>query len=184
MNNFKLEPGDIGATKSNNLLAWLQVALLKPETDRFHHFLIWKPFGDEYLILESISKGLAVGKLGWYQGKDIKFYRVNCPEELRFATPDSLIDWGRSRYDYWLILKIFFGAVVAWARILWKEHKVRKLRAEDLPYGVNSALICTEAVDVAYDAVGVNLIPPGVVPIPSAFKAAELEGRLIRLPLQ
>ena len=182
MNNFKLEPGDIFATKGKGITGWASRNLLSPQTDRFHFGILWKYFGDDFLILESISKGLAVGKLSWYQGADVEFYRVNCPEELRFAAPDSLIDWGRAKYDYWLIGKILFGAVAALARILWKEHRLRRVRAEELPYGVNSALICTEAVDVAYDSVGVNIIPAGVIPIPSAFRAAELEGRLIKLP--
>jgi len=184
MNNFKLEPGDIFATRGRGITGWVSRKLMSPQTSRFHFGILWKHLGeDDFLILESISKGLAIGKLSWYEDQDVEFYRVECDEDLRHAAPDGLIDWGRSRYDCWLIVKILFGAVVAFARILWKEHKVRKPRAEDLPYGVNLALICTEAVDVAYDSVGVAIIPPGVIPIPSAFKAAQLEGRLTRLPV-
>lgn len=182
MNSFELQPGDIAAEKGNKIVVWLQNLFLKPATDRVHHFILWKYLGeDDFLILESIPKGLAIGKLSWYEGKDLQFYRVDCPQELRYAAPDGLIDWGRSHYDYLLIAKLFFGTFVALVKVLWKEHRFRKLMAEDIPYGVNSSLICTEAPDVGYDSVGVNVIPVGVAPIPTSFKAAELAGRLIRL---
>ena len=178
---FKLETGDIFATKGKGITGWASRKLVNPPTDRFHFGIIWKCLGDDdFLILESISKGLAVGLLSWYVGQDIKFYRVNCDEDLRFAAPDALVGWGRSRYDYWLIVKLVFGAIVALARILWKEHKVRKLRAEDLSsiYSWDSKLLCTEAAWVAYNSQGVNIIPYGVPPLPSSFRQAELESRL------
>jgi len=179
---MNLQPGDIGATKGKGFLGWINRKLFSPTTDRFHFLIIWKPWGQgDFLILESISKGLAVGLLSWYKGKDIEFYRVNCDEDLRFAAPDGLVEWGRARYDYLLFIKLIAGVVVACVKILWKEHKLRKLRAEDLPYGVNSSLICTEACDVAFDSCGVAVIPLGVIPIPSAFKTAELEGRMTRI---
>jgi len=177
-----LEPGDIGAVKKTGILVWLSQRLLTPWTDRFHHFILWKRLGeDDFIILESIAKGLAIGKLSWYKDKDVKFYRVDCPEDLRHAAPDGLIDWGRSHYDYLLVAKILGGMLVAWAKILWKEHRIRKLRAEDLPYGTNDALICTEGPDVAYDSVAVNVIPLGVIPIHTTFKQAELDGRMAEL---
>jgi len=178
----KLEPGDVVANKGNRFIVWLQNLFLKPKTDRFHHFILWNKLSDgDFLILESISKGLSIGRLSWYSGQDLHFYRVDCPPEMRLAAPNGLIDWGRSRYDYLLIIKIFLGVLVALARVLWKEHRVRKLYPDDLPYGANSSLICTEAVDVAYDSVGVNIVPPGVVTIPAAFRQAELDGRITRI---
>lgn len=174
-----LQPGDVFATKGRGTTGWAVRRLLSPTMDRYHFGIIWKCLkGDDFLILESISKGLAVGKLSWYQSTDVEFYRVECPQELRIAAPGSLVDWGRAKYDYWLIGRILSGAAVALVRILLKEHRLRRLRAEDFPYGKNSALICTEAVDVAYDAVGVNLIPEGILPLPNAFRQAELDGRM------
>jgi len=179
---MNLQIGDIFATKGGGITGWASRNLFTPYTDRFHHGILWKHLGGvDFIILESISKGIAVGRLSWYRGKNIEFYRVNVDEDLRFAAPDGLIEWGRARYDYWLIAKIFLGAVVACVRILWKEHRLRKLRAEDLPYGRNDALICTEAVQVALLSVGVAVIDPGIVPLPSAFRQAELEGRIRRV---
>jgi len=183
MREFKLQIGDIFATKGVGMTGWASRNLFAPKTDRFHHGILWKHLGQgDFIILESISKGLAVGKLSWYEGKNIEYYRVNCDEDLRFAAPGSLVEWGRAKYDYWLIVKLLFGAIAAWARILWKERRLRKLKAEDLPfYNWNDALICTEAVVVGFASCGVNIVPPDVVPLPSAIKQAELDGRLTKI---
>lgn len=179
MNNFKLEPGDIGATKGAGILGWAVRNLISPSTDRFHFLILWKQLpDDDFIILESISKGIAIGKLSWYADRDVEFYRVTCPAHLRHAAPIGLVDWGRSWYDYLLIPKILFGGLLAFFKILIKERRIRRLRAEDFPYGRDSALICTEGVDIAYDSVGVNLIPIGVIPIPNAFKQAQIDNKM------
>lgn len=179
---FKLEPGDPFAVEGHGLTVWLVTHLLQPYINRTHFGILWheRPDGD-FVIIESIARGLSIGLLSWYKGYEMTFYRVNCPADLRHEAPDALVEWGRAHYDYLLILKLAAGAVAAFFKILIKERKIRKLRAEDFPYAENSSLICTEAPDVAYDAVGVNIIPLGVVPIPNAFRQAEIEGRLIRL---
>jgi hypothetical protein len=170
-----LQPGDIFATKGEGITGWLNSNLIEPETDRFHYGLIWLKCGDDRLILESIGKGIAVGRLSFYDGEDIKFYRVNCPRGLRIAAPVELTKWGRSLYDYLLVAKLVIQGL--WL-LLW--HR-RRIRAEELTWSQDNALTCTEAVDVAYDAVGVNIIPLGTCPIPSAFKQAEVDGKLTPL---
>lgn len=178
---MNLQPGDIGATRGKGLGGWAVRTLLAPRTDRFHFFIIWRQMGDDYIILESISKGIAVGLLSWYDPPDLEIYRVDCLKYLRTSAPDHLVIWGRSKYDYLLILKIAFGGLLSFLKAFFLESKIERLRAEDFPYGQNSELICTEAVDVAYDAVGVNLIPEGVLPLPNAFKQAEIDGKMKRV---
>lgn len=178
---MKLEPGDIFATKGKGITGWAVRNLITPPTDRFHFGVVWRQMGNDYITLESVSKGIAVGLLSWYDPADLELYRVDCFKYLRTFAPDHLVIWGRSRYDYLLILKIAFGGLLAFLKVLIKEKRVRRLRAEDFHYGENSSLICTEAVDIAYDAVGVNLIPEGVIPLPSAFRQAEKEGRMHRI---
>jgi len=178
---MKLEPGDIFATRGKGISGWAVRNLLSPPTDRFHFGIIWKQMGQDYVTLESVSKGLAVGLLSWYDPAGLEFYRVDCLKYLRTSAPDHLVIWGRSRYDHLLILKIMFGGLLTFFKVLVKERKPRRLRAEDFHYGQNSELICTEAVDIAYDAVGVNIIPEGVLPLPNAFRQAELDGRMKRV---
>jgi len=173
-----LQPGDIFATRGKGIAGWAVRKLLAPYTDRFHFGIIWRQMGNDYIILESASKGIAVGLLSWYDPADLELYRVDCFKYLRAFAPDHLVVWGRSKYDYLLILKIAIGGLLTFIKVLIKEKKFRRLRAEDFPYGQNSSLICTEAVDVAYDAVGVNLIPEGILPLPNAFKQAEIDGKM------
>jgi len=178
---MKLEPGDIFATRGRGISGWVVRKLLAPTTDRFHFGVVWRQMGTDYIILESVSKGVAVGMLSWYNPADLEFYRVDCLKYLRTSAPDHLVIWGRSKYDYLLILKVVLGGILASIKVLIKEKKPRRLRAEDFPYGQNSELICTEAVDIAYDAVGVNLIPEGILPLPNAFRQAELDGKMKRV---
>ncbi len=180
---MSLEPGDIFATKGKGITGWAVRKLLAPSTDRFHFGIIWRQMGNDYIILESVSKGIAVGLLSWYDPADLEIYRVDCFKYLRWSAPDHLVIWGRSKYDYLLILKIAFGGLLAFFKVLIKEKRLRRLQAEDFSYGQNSELICTEAVDIAYDAVGVNIIPEGVIPLPNAFRQAEIDGKMNRIKL-
>lgn len=177
-----LQTGDPFAVKLHGPVLWLVTHFLQPYINRLHFGILWhkRPDGD-FVIIESIPRGLSIGLLSWYKDYEKTFYRVNCPAELRHKAPDALVEWGRARYDHLLVLKLALGAVVAFFKILVKERKVRKLRAEDFPYAKNSSLICTEVPDVAYDAVGVNIIPIGVVPLPNAFRQAAIEGRLVEI---
>jgi len=176
-----LQPGDIGAVQGRGFFGWLSRNLANPKTDRFHHFIVWGKMDSDYLILESIaSKGLTMGKLSWYKDDDVIFYRVSCDQDLREMAPCGLIDYGRSRYDYLLIIKVLSWALRAWVKMLFRG-KLRKLSAEDFPYKPNRALVCTEAVETAYLSVGVQVIDPGVLPLPSAFKESEIQGKIYRI---
>lgn len=179
-NPLYLEPGTVGACVATPGIK-LGNALMSPKTDRGHYFLVWKyiPSDDDYIILESIGKGLAVSRMSKYKGKGVQFFEVNCLPEDRNLAPIELTRWGESCYDKLLILKLVFSGIGVIIKNLFKERKLRKIRAEELPYSIDKALICTEAVQIAYLAVGFAIVDPEVVPTPSAFKQAELNGTLI-----
>lgn len=178
---MNLESGDIFATKGEGFLGRLSSGLMDPPTDRFHFGLIWLKVDDDYLILESIGKGIAVGRLSFYEGKDVKFYRVDCPAELRSQAPVELTRWGRSKYDYLLILKIAIQGLWLVFKHLVTKGKLRRIRPEELSWCHNNSFVCTEAVDIAYDGVGVNIVPVDTPPVPAAFRQAELEGRMAEI---
>ena len=169
---IELQPGDIFATRGSGLLGWLSRNLMEPVTSHYHFGIILQKWQEDHLILESISKGLSIGRLSFYEGADIKFYRVDCDEDLRKASPYELTRWGRSLYDYLLVAKLVVQGL--WL-LLW--HR-RRIRPEELTWSQDNALLCSEAVDIAYDAVGVNIIPIHVCPTPSAFKQAEFDGKI------
>ena len=177
-----LQAGTVGACVATPGIV-IGNALMSPKTDRGHYFLVWEYLSDEqdYIILESINKGIAVTRMSKYKGKGVKFFEVDCPLDLREGTPIALTKWGESSYDWLLILKLALGGAQVFFKNLIKERKIRKIRAEELPYGTDSALICTEAIQTAYLAVGVPIIDPEIVPTPSAFKQAEYDGMLIEI---
>ena len=178
--NTKLEPGDIFATNGEGIPGWAVRNLLSPATDKFHYGILWFKFLDDWVVIESTAKtGLAIGLLNLY--KDYEIYRASCPKKLRHDAPYGILEYCKSMYDYLLVVKLFFGALIGIVRILLREHRIRRLRAEDFPYARNDALICTEVVQVAYLTVGVSIIDPEIVPLPNAFRQAELDGIITRI---
>lgn len=178
-----LQCGDIFASKGTGIPGWAVRALLSPYTNRFHFGFLWlkRPDGDFITLESKHPKGLQPGRLSWYNLNELEFYRVNCPLHLRKQAPFGAIDFSPAMYDHLLILKFLLGGLLAFFKIIVKEHRIRRLLAEDFPYVENSSPICTEVVDIGCDSVGVNVIPIGVAPLPNAFKQAEIEGRMTRI---
>jgi len=58
-----LQPGDIFAVKGKGIIGKLSSKLMAPPTDRFHFGLVWEKADKDHIILESIAKGIAVGRL-------------------------------------------------------------------------------------------------------------------------
>ena len=188
-----LFPADIGATRGSGPLLWFSQRLIEPKTDRIHFFIIgdYLPWDNDYVILESIGKGIAVGRLSFYNPMDVEIYRVvlsETPEqrlgdrravefyEVRKRAAAELTRVGRARYDYILIAQIAFGALT-----LLLRGKLPPWRPEQFPYGRDKKYICTEAIAAAWAGVGVNIVDPGTVPLPSAIIKAVNEGRLKRI---
>ena len=178
-----LIPGDIFATKGEGIVGRVCRSIFTPDTDRFHHCLLWQKTDEgDWVILESIGKGIAVSRLSEYKNRDIKFYRVNCPDEIRNQVCPELTKWGRYSYDYLLIVKIAIAALGVLLRN-YLTGKFRKITADNLPYAKDAHFICIEAIDLPYYHLGFTIIPPTRMPVPSAVKQAELEGRITEIKM-
>ena len=195
LNAARLESGDIGATKGNFPMGNLQRAIFTPSTDRYHFFLVLDRDTAnrlcEFLHLpliegswgcvESIGKGITISELTNYAGTDLKFYRVNCDASIRHQAPVKLAGYTRSGYDYKLFLKLLVRIIALEWRSLLTNHYLRKLRAAEMPCDDDSEFICTEGVDEGYDDAGFHLIPVKILGIPSAFREAEIAGRMTEI---
>lgn len=179
-------PGSIVGFLAPPIVRYLQPRVMQPATDR-QHFLVIRGFIPEigdFEFVESttfgfFTKGVRNGYLfADYGGSDVEIYEVDCPINLRKLAALELIKWGKSPYDYLFVLRTILGIPVAEAKILMKEHRPRRVRAEDLPYVWDDSLACTEAAWVAYNMVAVNVIPAGVPALPCAYKQAELDGQM------
>lgn len=183
----RLFPADIGAVKGKGPLLWLSSNLLKPKTDRIHFFLIgdYLPWDNDYVILESIGKGIAVGRLSFYKSEDVEIYRVNLGGDPRLREVEKLLrrqvaaeltKVGRARYDYILYIQLILGAIT----LLFKG-KLPPWKPEQIPYGRNKAYICTEAARYGWRARGHPIFPDDVAPTPSAFKQALIEKKMRKI---
>jgi len=179
-----LYPADIGATRGKGPLLWFSQHLLEPKTDRIHFFIIgdYLPWDDDYVILESIGKGIAVGRLSFYKPEDVEIYRVKLSGDPRLREVDKLLrrqvaaeltKVGRARYDYILYLQLIAGGIS-----LLLKGKLPPWKPEQVPYGRNKAYICTEAARYGWRARGHPIFPEGIAPTPSAFKQALIDGKM------
>jgi len=183
----RLFPADICATRGKGPLLWFSQHLLEPKTDRIHFFIIgdYLPWDDDYVILESIGKGIAVGRLSFYKPEDLEIYRVKLSGDPRLRevvklqrrqVAAELTRVGRARYDYILYLQLIAGG----ASLLLKG-KLPPWTPEQIPYGRNKAYICTEAARYGWRARGHPIFPEGMAPTPSAFKQALIQGKLRKI---
>jgi len=180
----KLFPGDIFGARGEGLLRWLCGHFLTPRTDRVHFGVIgdYLPWDDDYVILESIGKGIAVGRLSFYDPEDIEVYRVALnvdPDEemlLRAQAAAELSRVGRARYDYILYAQLALGVLA----LLFSGH-LPPWKSEQFPYGRNKRYVCTEAAVEAWRGVGVSIVSPRTVPTPASIKEAELSGKLYKI---
>ena len=181
MNKYpKLYPGDIAGVKGKGVLAKLQSIFVTPKTDRFHHFLIgdYIEDDDDYVILESINKGIAVGRLSFYKPEDIEIYRLDDPYwmEIGKKAAQALTWYGRSSYDYMLIIKLFLSIPY-----LIMKCGMPPWVPEQIPYGRDNSFVCTEAAAVGYADIDHRIIPKGVIPMPASFKQALDRGVIKRI---
>ena len=183
----KLFPGDIFGVKGGGIAGWLCRHLITPSTDRFHFGLVgdYLPWDDDYVILESIGKGIAVGRLSFYNPEDIEIYRVNLSRDprlrivnmlLRRQVAAELTKVGRARYDWILIAQLVVGAL----RLL-ATGNLPPWKPEQFPYGINNKYVCTEAGNYGWRAKGHPIIKAGVVPLPAGYKQALIERRMRKI---
>jgi len=186
---LEIPAGACVATKKKGVTGWFLEKIFSPRTDRVHHVLIrgYVPEVGDYEFIESIriglfGKGIRHGYLfEEYEGIDVEIYTVNAidPATAKLA-PLELIRFGKSPYDFFLIISVMVQIPWIIMRNLLKERRLRKLRAEDFSYKADTSFLCTEVYWHAYHLVGVDIVPMGVLPFPSAYKEA-LDKGVIRL---
>ena len=182
---FEIPPGACVATRKKGITGWFLENFFSPRTDRVHHVLVrgYVPEMDDYEFIESIhiglfGKGIRHGYLfEEYDGKDVEIYMVNSidPKIARRA-PLELLRYEKSPYDFFLIISVLTQIPWIIVRNLIKERRFRSLRAPDFRYKADTSFLCTEVYWHAYHLVGVNIVPPGVLPFPSAYKEALNKG--------
>ena len=191
--------GDIAGVPHRGMLGRLMKRVFTPHTNMVHWVLIcdYIESEEDYVILESIGKGVAVGRLSWY--KDYRVFRPtakstcirlrpvaestcirrdSCREYLGIWACQELTKYGRAKYDWGFVLSLPFACVCCWLQQLLTTGRTWPIKAADLPYSLDDRLCCTEAAVLAWRLVGVYLVPVSTMPIPSALLEAVEKGIL------
>lgn len=178
----ELFAGDIGAGKGKKYSFPYRASqlLILPKTTRHHFFLLGEyiPDEDDYVILESINKGIAVGRLSFYKSEDIEIYRINDKDwkEIGKKATLALTKYGRARYDFILCIRL----ILSIPRLIIK-HGFPPWLVQKLPYYSDGSFICTEAVRRGFKDTGHPIIEKGVLPIGASYKQAFKRGKLLRI---
>lgn len=155
--------------------------LFLPYTDRFHFLIVRKylPDFDDYEFIESSArKGMRHGLLfREYGNADVEVYDVNCPETVKWQAAESLLLYGKSAYDFGMVLRMVIQVPRIFFRMLM-ERDIRPFYADDFHYRPDGAFICTEALCQAYNEASWNIIAPDIPPLPCALKSAVFTGGL------
>ncbi|TET44889.1 MAG: hypothetical protein E3J66_00300 [Dehalococcoidia bacterium] len=183
------EPGSFGSTKGGGLAVKASKALMRPETDRLHFFMIflYVPEFNDYIIIESINvglfaKGITFGWLSKYKGEDVEIYSISDPEIAAYGEYAcySLMEFGAAPYDFLLIPMLALSGVWAFLKNLLTERRVRRLRPEELYFCRNRKFICTEVPQEGWLSLSYWIVPDGVTAIPAGYRQAEIENRIQR----
>jgi hypothetical protein len=174
---------DIVGVEGQGAVQSLSYNGIEPRTHLYHFLLIGRYIEseDDFEILESIGKGVAMGRLSWYDAARYQVFRVN----QRFAAPlgvqaiEKASKFGRMPYDYLLFLKFAADFLKHTAGHLLRFEGVPRMKPSDFHFVKNAAFICTEFVVATWDLVGVQVIDPKDAPVPAAFALAVGDGRIV-----
>ena len=175
------QPGDIVGVVGKGIIPWLSYHAIVPSTDLFHFLLIRDRIGTEdYEILE-MRKGVAVGRLSWYQSRQYIVFRVNHENaaEMGKLAVNLASKFGRHKYDWKLYVRIFAWALGYWLKEIFTGHiPPRPVYPTRIPYETDQDFICIELVFEAWKQVGFRIREHGHAPVPAEIILARDRGDL------
>ncbi len=166
-------------------MSQLTSRIFAPRT-RLYHFLIigdYIPQEDDYVIYEAIASGVRTGRLSWYAEDLYVVFRIGDPQSATLGLKASreASAFGRWGYDFLMYPLIVKDLLGIYARMIFKERKLRRVRPEELTYRENHAFICTEFANACYRSGERPPVPQGETPIPASYIKAYLDGKLTRV---
>jgi len=176
------QQGDIVGVKSKGIIPWISKNAIVPSTDLFHFFLIGDRIGNDYEILESIGKGVAVGRLSFYKDREYVVFRVNHEASIFLGERafEMASKFGRYQYDWKLYGKIFAWALGYWLKEIFTGHiPPRPVYPTSIPYKTDKDFICIELVFEAWKEAGFKIRESGHAPVPAEIILAQDRGDLV-----
>jgi len=177
----ELNPGYI-CTVSQGILGVLENALVTPRTTIDHMFMLYRydPVQDDWLVIESIAKGVSVGWLKWYTDiTTVDFYRpntANSDDICLFAAVNS-INYGRRRYDFVTVVKVTYITLAECAKQIMRGKRPW-VSYTHYPPSNNRQVMCTELVNYSFKSAGFKVFDPNYLACPPNFAQWCMLGRL------
>ena len=181
-------PSDIAMVENHGLMGQLSYLVFSPPTYLFHALTIRSYLEEEedYEIIEMLGgilpwepSGCRTGRLSWYKDRSFIVFRLNDPEVEKLGKKAAKFAsaYGRRQYDYGLFFVLLFDCIRCWFWQLINEHRIRRIRPDELKLVWNKEFVCTELPKAIWSRVGKRFIHGAGMP--AAYVQAFLEGRLI-----
>ncbi|MFA5429822.1 MAG: hypothetical protein WC329_01530 [Candidatus Omnitrophota bacterium] len=176
-------PGDGVGVQGSGLLPRLSENAVVPHTDLFHFLVIgdYIEEEDDYVILESLAKGTAVGRLSWYAESNYTVFRMNDPDYMVLGkrAAELASEFGRRHYDYMFYARLFAWAAGYWTKELATGHfPPRPVTTDRIPYKSDRDFICIELYFAIWNLVGRRIRAHGCAPMPAEVINAVNRGTL------
>ena len=147
--------------------------LITPYSDRWHFLIIaGKCFNGDWVIYESLAKGVSPGRMSFYRDTHIKVYRVPDPDAACRAAEEAS-NLGRLGYDYILYIWMLWQAMGYWLHAGLKPVPYQVFKQD-----ADRNVICTELIAECYQNAGYPIVPRDTIPTPAAIEQAYLEKRI------
>ncbi len=174
--NRSYQAGDIVLVLGNGFVGTAGYTIFTPAT-HVDHALIIGPYielKNDYEILEALPSGVRTGRLSWYDGDRYVVTRVTDVEAQTKGAEAFLeaSEFGRWGYDFPFYLYLVGDLFRIFTLMVFKEHRIRRVHASELPYREDHAFICTELAKAIWQIVGYDIVPSRVTSIPSALVEA------------
>jgi hypothetical protein len=164
----RLEPGDPFGAPVAGPLMWVNQHLTQPKPRNLHFGILWMrhPYRSDWITIESspAGHGIRPGLLSYHLSGAIDIYRVDTEAKIRHHAPWALSDWASqskkqtayTTYGFLDFPGFALSGLLSWAKILFKEHRLRALQAAELSrfYKLDRSIICTATIWLGYKLCG------------------------------
>ncbi len=165
---MRYRAGDLIGVENLSLMGQLAYRAFTPQTHLFHFLVVrsYLELEDDYEIIEMLGKGCSIGRLSWYDDKNYCVFRLTDPEALELGKQAAKYasKFGRRKYDYDLFIKLPIDCIKCWFHQLVKEHKLRRIRPDELKLVWDKAFVCTELPKAIWEEVGKEIIRGAGIP--------------------